>query len=678
MNRTWHFLLAGAIILLATFLRVHALAHLPPGLHFDEAFNATMAYRVMMGIERPIFFTEDMTEEPMAIYTTALAFALLGERTWTLRLVSAFAGILTVATLYALARALFRSRFIAALAAFILAILYWHINYSRLGMEPIFTPLMLTLAMMFLWRALHPPMNEQSAVSGQQSAVSDQPSAVSSQRSSVGGHRSSVIGQRSAVNIILAGIFLAATLYTYKAALFVPMLFVAFIVIEALVDRKFLAQNARALLFIVIIAILVFAPLGIYLATHPEQFFERPSSVAAFNLSTMLDHALKVAGMFFLRGDENPRSNLPGRPALDPFLAIGFIAGIAVCLARWQQRPARWLLLWLGVMSAPSIVTDFAPHFGRNIAATPAIALTTAYGLAWLADRRLPPASRLLRPATCFLLAGLAFSAFATARDYFAIWGARTGAFDSFDVGYLTLAQKLRDRPETIYLSPVDAHHYTIQFGLARRVVHSFDGRYALVLPSPNHAAVYGIITRDDPHTLARLQSLYADARVLETIYDFTGAPYAVMVRVEGTPRLAPQRIVNARIGNAIELIGYDVAREGESIGLTVYWRAREVMREDYTVFVHLVGAVNPQTQSPVWAQDDTQPARGSYPTSRWQRGEIIVDEYRLRVAGLPRGEYRIESGIYNLHTGARLRVLESSGAPMESDRVIFERITVP
>lgn len=684
MNRIGHLLVASVIILLALFLRVHALAHLPPGLHYDEAFNATMAYRVMAGIERPIFFTEDMTEEPMAIYVTALMFALLGERVWTLRLVSALAGTLTVAALYALARAMFRSRWIAALAAFVLAILYWHINFSRLGMEPIFTPLMLTLAMAFLWRALHPPANERSAVSGQQSAISGQ-------RSAVVGHSSSVIGRWLMVSAVFAGVFLAATLYTYKAALFVPLLFTAFIAIESLVDRKFFAQNARGLLLIVIVAILVFAPLGIYLATHPEQFFERPQSVAAFNVTTILDHALKVAGMFFVRGDENPRSNLPERPALDPFLALGFIAGVAVCLARWQQRAARLVLLWLGVMSAPSIVTDFAPHFGRNIAATPAIALVVAYGLAWLfnrrpktEDQRLPTANRLLpttscllRPATCLLLAGLAFSTFSTARDYFAIWGARTGAFDSFDVGYLTLAQKLHDRPETIYLTPVDAHHYTIQFGLARRAARSFDGRHALVLPPPNVAAMYGIVTREDPHTLARLQSLYANVRVLETIYDFTGAPYAMLVHIEGTPRLTPQKIVDARIGDAIELIGYDVTREGESIGLSVYWRAREVMREDYTVFVHLVGALNPQTQSSVWSQDDTQPARGSYPTSRWQRGEIIVDEYRLRVAGLPRGEYHIEIGIYNLHTGARLRVA-ASDAPMERDRVVFERITVP
>ena len=215
------------ILLLAAFLRVYRLDQLPPGLHYDEAFNATMAHRVLTGIERPIFFTEDMTEEPLAIYVTALSFALFGETPWAIRLVSALAGIVTIAALYALARAMFRARLTAALAAFTLAILYWHVNFSRLGMEPIFTPLMMTLAGAFLWRALQ-PIPQSSSLAGR--------------------------GARGLGLFALAGIFLAATLYTYKAAFFAPILFAAFIGLEILLDRKFGTQNGRGLIILVIVA----------------------------------------------------------------------------------------------------------------------------------------------------------------------------------------------------------------------------------------------------------------------------------------------------------------------------------------------------------------------------------------------------------------------------------------
>src|SRR5574341_1490392 len=192
MRRDWkqEIFLFVAILLLAAFLRLLRLEQLPPGLHYDEAFNATQAQKVLAGVERPIYFREDLTEEPMAVYRASLSFALFGASPWALRLVSALAGIANVAALYALAREMFQSKFTAALAAFTLAILYWHVNFSRLGMEPIFTPLVMTLAFAFLWRALHRPP-------------------------SLGGE-----GKGWG----LACIFLGLTQYTYKAALFVPLL----------------------------------------------------------------------------------------------------------------------------------------------------------------------------------------------------------------------------------------------------------------------------------------------------------------------------------------------------------------------------------------------------------------------------------------------------------------------
>jgi hypothetical protein len=72
-------------------------------------------------------------------------------------------------------------------------------------------------------------------------------------------------------------------------------------------------------------------------------------------------------------------------------------------------------------------------------------------------------------------------------------------------------------------------------------------------------------------------------------------------------------------------------------------------------------------------------PGHGAYPTSRWRAGEVIVDDYRLALpADMPRGEYEIEVGMYTVKTGARVRVMDVNGAPMENDRVLFEGITLP
>jgi len=198
-------------------------------------------------------------------------------------------------------------------------------------------------------------------------------------------------------------------------------------------------------------------------------------------------------------------------------------------------------------------------------------------------------------------------------------------------------------------------------------------------VPPAGGTATYGIVTREDARSIPRLAQMFADALVLETIADYTAMPYATIYRVQGAPRLNPQTLVNARLGDVVELIGYDSAREGDTIVLTVYWGCLAEMREDYTVFVHWIGAFNPTTQSPVWAQDDTRPGRGTFPTLHWQNGVVVVDEYRLTLPPkLPRGEYQIAIGMYNLETGARVQVVDANGAPMESNRVIFERVSLP
>ena len=666
----------AAIVLLAAFLRLYRLDQLPPGLHFDEAFKGVMARELITGPDHPIFFTENLTEEPMMEYATALSFLVFGDTAWHIRLVAAFAGITTIIALYFLARQMFSQRWVALLATFVLAILYWHLNFSRLGMEPILTPLTMTLAFVFLWRGLYPHPNPLPSAKFADGRGCETPSSVRLGLANGGG-----LGWG---NFALAGFFLASTQYTYKAALFAPILVMTFVGVEIVVDRGFLRQNWRGLIFCALVAVLFFAPLGLYFVAHPDQFLERPTTVtvASAGANVLIDNALKVAEMFFVRGDDNPRSNLPGRPVLDPFLAIGFILGLIVCIAQIRKRESRLLLLWLGVMSLPSVLTDFAPHFGRDIGAIPVVPLIVAYGFGAIFERITAFKSRWLLPtAFCLLLTGLAFSAYSTINDYFNHWGTGTGLFDSFDVGILNLAQQLHDQPasDTLYVTPIDRAYYTFDYGLAGRDVHSFDGRNVLVVPPSGMTADYGIITRDDKQSLKRLSNIFPQGRVIDTISDYIVQPYALIYHTDGAARIAPQKPINAQLGDSIKLIGYDSARQGTTTVYTIYWRSIAETKIDYTVFVHLTGALNPATQSPVWAQDDAQPGRGSYPTSRWRAGETIIDEYRLTIPpDAPSGVYPIEVGMYNLETGARVRMIDATGEPMENDRVIFERITKP
>jgi hypothetical protein len=112
---------------------------------------------------------------------------------------------------------------------------------------------------------------------------------------------------------------------------------------------------------------------------------------------------------------------------------------------------------------------------------------------------------------------------------------------------------------------------------------------------------------------------------------------------------------LNVAFGGQIELLGYDVDREqlraGESLTLTLVWRALTAPDSDYTVFTHLLDPAGVQRGG-----KDNAPVNGAYNTSRWIAGEVVVDTYRIPLeAGAPPGEYTIEIGFYRFDSGARL-----------------------
>jgi 4-amino-4-deoxy-L-arabinose transferase-like glycosyltransferase len=141
-------------------------------------------------------------------------------------------------------------------------------------------------------------------------------------------------------------------------------------------------------------------------------------------------------------------------------------------------------------------------------------------------------------------------------------------------------------------------------------------------------------------------------------------------------PRL-PQTPLQARLGNGIELLGYSQPpRQNESADLSIqlYWQANGKLDKDYTAFVQLLNEQNELITS--W---DSQPLAGQYPTSRWQRGEVVVDSFNLpQPDRLLPGKYRLVTGMYDLSTGLRLPAFDQEGKLLPEDMIILTEITVP
>jgi len=132
---------------------------------------------------------------------------------------------------------------------------------------------------------------------------------------------------------------------------------------------------------------------------------------------------------------------------------------------------------------------------------------------------------------------------------------------------------------------------------------------------------------------------------------------------------------VEANLGDRIRLLGYNIEsgfQPGDNIHLTLFWQCLEEMEQSYTVFIHLVDA-----EDNIVAQKDNPPVDGFYPTTKWEVGEIVRDQYDLTISPeAPLGRYVIEVGIYLAETGERLPVLSDDGA-VQGDKVMLSPIEV-
>ncbi|MCX7840644.1 MAG: hypothetical protein N2559_14510, partial [Anaerolineae bacterium] len=186
-------------------------------------------------------------------------------------------------------------------------------------------------------------------------------------------------------------------------------------------------------------------------------------------------------------------------------------------------------------------------------------------------------------------------------------------------------------------------------------------GQYAVTIPTdtPAGATRIGIVLSDGQH---------ADL-----------APFTIEKtdRVFVAPRV--QFVQRANFGNLVELVGYDLStstlKPGETLNLTLHWRARARMDKPYTVFVHVLDA-NHQ----IVAQKDAQPLNGARPTTTWIANEYLADAYALTLkADAPHGTYRIEIGWYDAKdpSFARLHVLDDNGVPIDDHVILQTTITV-
>jgi hypothetical protein len=189
-------------------------------------------------------------------------------------------------------------------------------------------------------------------------------------------------------------------------------------------------------------------------------------------------------------------------------------------------------------------------------------------------------------------------------------------------------------------------------------------GRTALPIPPTASPGDYALsLTLHDPTSGVSL--------------DTYSPPRPVRVRErERVWELPPmQQELGARFGGMIELAGYNLKQEEDTLRLTLHWQALGVPDQHYMLFVHLA---DPTTGWPV-AQVDTMPRQFAYPTGVWAPGEVVSDEVTLSLEGVPTGRYELAIGWYDPETSTRLPATDKEGNPLPGDRLILpDGVTLP
>jgi len=329
----WVALLLLCILVISFFFHLNRIDSTPAEPQSDHV-EASEDVRSILNGHYMIFFPRNTGREATQFYLTAALSHITGYSFFTLKLTMALVGALNIIPMYFLGKEFLDKRF-GLLAAFFMAISYWHIIVSRIGWRIVLAPFWTSVTLYFLLRAFR---------------------------------------TRRRNDYLLSGLALGAGLYGYMSFRVVPLLIVALFALQAILDRGASFQWRSFLkngVLLVMTSMLVYLPMFRYMYDEPrmlwyrvltrttnlERPLENPTGVFVNNVKRALQ-------MFNWVGDGAWTTSLPGRPALDYVSGGLFILGAAylLYLLLVKRRPiALYLVVAIFVLLLPSTLAVAFP-----------------------------------------------------------------------------------------------------------------------------------------------------------------------------------------------------------------------------------------------------------------------------------------------------------------------------
>lgn len=364
------------------------LAEIPPSLSWDETAVGYNAYTIAhwakdeWGRTLPLVFKSfEDDKHPVHIYTTAFFVRIFGLSDFTTRLPSALFGVFNVVLIFFLGRILFKSGLVGALAALILAVSPYNLQFSRFNHELNFAVFYFMLGLLLFYKGLEKK------------------------------------------NYLLPASFASfgiSLLSYHSAKIVVPPLVLLLI---ALHFKKLL--RVKKMFFISLGVLLIFATI---IVSDPRllglaRF--RQTALSGSNLDKLKVIVAQYSwhfkpGYLFISGDKNPRHSIQTVGEFyktdAPFLVLG-AAFLIWQILRKKSKEAVLLLAWALLAPVPSAAVSEAPHAARAMFMTGSWHLIIALGITQLVIFVKKPILRIIVLGIFMLVLGIYFKNYLS--DYY-------------------------------------------------------------------------------------------------------------------------------------------------------------------------------------------------------------------------------------------------------------------
>lgn len=374
-------LLVSLVGLGALLIRVIGLETYPYAFINDEGEVGWEALNLWHGYKAN-FFEMGWAGQPMVSFLpTLLSIKIFGLSAVAVRIIGALQGTVAVMGLYLLAREAF-GRPVAVISACLLAVLPWHVHFSRLGVMNVGDSLYSALALWLTYRALR---------------------------------------KGSYLDYLPAGLITGMSLYTYVGTRLVLAMAVGVLVYAIIRQRHYLTSHFRHLAVFSFAFLMMAAPALYIFTTDPDEFLGRSNQeglLAGNRLQQLADEEGIPQSEFLGRQLQRSvtiffASQGPGQffnttqPYVPWWAAVFLFVGMMYVF--WNITQVRYMML-VGWFWAPillgSMLTLGPPSHQRMLSAAPALVLLVAIGL-WKLMQALQTITRW--PKVIFVVLALCF-----------------------------------------------------------------------------------------------------------------------------------------------------------------------------------------------------------------------------------------------------------------------------